>query len=226
MSRILSKREQNRLARRATIVETATDAFLERGYAATCMSGIACALGGSKATLWSHFASKEALFVAVVDTLINRYEDEVDRLLGRQDFSLPALRSFCLSFLEQLLRERSNRLYRLIIGEGERFPELGRIFRERGPVRMQAYLARFFATAFAPEEAERLARIVFCALVGFRANTLFLPQPIPRAEIEDFVDGLLARLRFSEAAAAAPAAGAKAGAPKPDRPATDAGAGR
>ena len=198
MSQPLSKREQNRRARRAMIVETATAAFLERGYAATCMSGIASTLGGSKATLWAHFASKEELFVAVVDTLIARYEGEVDRLLGRRDFSLTALRSFCLSFLAQLMRMRSNRLYRLIIGEGARFPELGRIFEERGPARMQAYLTRFFATAFPPEEAARLSQIVFVALVGFRSNALFTNRPIPPEQAEDFVDGLLAHLRFPE----------------------------
>lgn len=189
-----SKRERNRLARRAAIVEAATGAFLTRGYAATCMSGIASVLGGSKATLWAHFASKEELFTAVVETLTSLYEAEVDRLIGRQSFSAEGLRNFCLSFLTQLFRERSNRLYRLIIGEGERFPELGRIFNERGPERMKAHLRRFFGTAYDAGEAARLAQIVFVALIGYRADALFLRRAPRREEIEAFVDGLLARL--------------------------------
>src|SRR5271155_6176249 len=53
--------------RRTAILKTAHAAFLADGYAATSMSTIAARLGGSKATLYNYFGSKEELFVAVVE---------------------------------------------------------------------------------------------------------------------------------------------------------------
>ncbi len=43
-----------------------TDLFLTHGFAATSMSALARAVGVQKASLYHHFASKEALFIACV----------------------------------------------------------------------------------------------------------------------------------------------------------------
>ncbi|WP_164569017.1 TetR/AcrR family transcriptional regulator, partial [Pseudomonas viridiflava] len=53
-------------SRRTAIVETAASVFLELGYEGASMKEVSTRLGGSKATLYGYFASKEALFVAVV----------------------------------------------------------------------------------------------------------------------------------------------------------------
>jgi ATP-dependent Lhr-like helicase len=52
--------------RRREILQEATAQFLARGYAGTSMSALAQACGVQKATLYHHFPSKEALFVACV----------------------------------------------------------------------------------------------------------------------------------------------------------------
>ena len=52
--------------RRAEIIAKATDAFVAQGYAGTSMSDLARAVGIRKASLYHHFPSKEALFVACV----------------------------------------------------------------------------------------------------------------------------------------------------------------
>jgi AcrR family transcriptional regulator len=67
MTDMIGKRQLNKARKREAIVQVATRAFLENGYAATSMSAIADELGGSKATLWAHFSSKEELFAAVID---------------------------------------------------------------------------------------------------------------------------------------------------------------
>lgn len=51
-------------SRRRRIIDEATRLFLEKGYAGTSMSQLASACGIQKASLYHHFASKEALFVA------------------------------------------------------------------------------------------------------------------------------------------------------------------
>lgn len=53
-------------ARRDQIIDEATALFLEYGYAATSMSKLAEACQIQKPSLYHHFASKEALFVACV----------------------------------------------------------------------------------------------------------------------------------------------------------------
>ena len=52
--------------RRADILATATDLFLNHGFAGTSMAALARAAGMQKASLYHHFASKEDLFIACV----------------------------------------------------------------------------------------------------------------------------------------------------------------
>jgi AcrR family transcriptional regulator len=56
--------DQDGFSRRRTIIAEATRLFLEKGYSATSMSQLAKACGVQKASLYHHFPSKEALFVA------------------------------------------------------------------------------------------------------------------------------------------------------------------
>jgi AcrR family transcriptional regulator len=54
-------------ARRQEILEAAANVFLAQGYEAGAMSEVARRLGGSKETLYRYFATKQALFAAVVE---------------------------------------------------------------------------------------------------------------------------------------------------------------
>lgn len=65
--------------KRQEIVRIAAELFEELGYERTTMSAIASRVGGSKATLYGYFGSKEELLRAVLDQDVN---DEADRLLG------------------------------------------------------------------------------------------------------------------------------------------------
>lgn len=58
-----------RAERRAQLLEIATVKFGERGYHATSMAEIALASGVTKPVLYQHFASKEDLYVAVIDEI-------------------------------------------------------------------------------------------------------------------------------------------------------------
>src|SRR4029453_5348952 len=65
--------------KRLEIIRTAAGLFEELGYERTSMSAIAARVGGSKATLYGYFASKEDLLRAVLDNDVN---EEADRLLN------------------------------------------------------------------------------------------------------------------------------------------------
>ena len=64
--------------KRQKIIRIAAELFEELGYERTSMSAIAARVGGSKATLYAYFASKEELLRAVLDHDVN---EEADRLL-------------------------------------------------------------------------------------------------------------------------------------------------
>jgi AcrR family transcriptional regulator len=65
--------------KRQEIVRIAAELFEQLGYERTSMSAIAASVGGSKATLYGYFASKEDLLRAVLDNDVN---EEADRLLN------------------------------------------------------------------------------------------------------------------------------------------------
>jgi TetR/AcrR family transcriptional repressor of mexJK operon len=122
--------------------------FMEQGYGAVSMDAIARKAGVSKATLYAHFAGKEELFGAIIAAACARHATT----LGRPDAGPDSgdhdigdgLRRFARNFLETLLSPNAAAIYRIVIGEGPRFPELGRIFYESGPRltldRLSAYL--------------------------------------------------------------------------------------
>ena len=141
------RREANRLSRRETILDVAQRSFMEHGYDGTTMSGIAAELGGSKGTLWSYFPSKEALFAAVVDRATQEFRRQLTVILNPEDELEVTLKRFCERYLAKVTSNEGIALYRLVIGESSRFPELGRIFYERAPRQTQLLLAEFIAGA-------------------------------------------------------------------------------
>src|SRR5712672_3618888 len=69
---------QQRLhARRARMCRTAAQLFRDRGYDATSVSDVARALGMTKAGLYHHFESKEALLFEIMMYGLDRVRDEV-----------------------------------------------------------------------------------------------------------------------------------------------------
>lgn len=128
---------------------------MKHGYAGTTMSGIAAALGGSKTTLWSYFPTKEALFGAVLDDEIGRFREEMLGIFDLSGSLDETLRRFCTALLAKILQPDTIRLHRVIIGEAERFPEIGRIFFERAPKQTQKRLAAYLAEAMARGELRK-----------------------------------------------------------------------
>lgn len=164
----LGKREARKQDRRHAIVAAARRSFLDKGYAATSMSGLLAELGGSKATLWSYFRSKEELFAAVVEEETSALREELEAdLSGSADLET-TLEAFCRSFMKRAADPNALAAWRLIVGESGRFPELGRIFYEHAAMRVERGLAGYLAEHIASgclrdEGAVNMAQV----LLGF-----------------------------------------------------------
>jgi AcrR family transcriptional regulator len=129
------------------ILAAAEVLFLRDGYAAANMDELAALSGVSKQTVYTHFGSKEALFVELVSTMTSLAGDAVHTdlpdPLGADD--LPDfLQAYAERQLAVALTPRLLQLRRLVIGEVGRFPDLARVLWERGPVRAMSALAERF----------------------------------------------------------------------------------
>jgi TetR/AcrR family transcriptional regulator, mexJK operon transcriptional repressor len=114
------------------IAEAATRLFMAHGYASVSMDAIARAAGVSKATLYAYFASKDRLFASLVGEACTRSgAGSVEVGEGEADIrsTLTTLGGRALRFM---LEEPSLAIYRVVMAETVRFPELGRAFYERG----------------------------------------------------------------------------------------------
>jgi TetR/AcrR family transcriptional regulator, mexJK operon transcriptional repressor len=129
------------------ILEAARDLFIAKGFEAASMDGVARAAGVSKATVYAHFKSKNELFAAIVAQVSGQLTAEIRAVI---DAKLPlrqALMRIGSKFLEVLTDPRRVRMFRMMVAEVDRFPELGRVFYEAGPLVMQDCLSRFLEGA-------------------------------------------------------------------------------
>ena len=133
--------------KREHILKEAYAAFLSDGYAATSMSSIAVRVGGSKATLYNYFSSKEELFAAVIEEKCR----DVQAMFLDFNPETADFRKVLTQLGERLvhlaLRDDSIATFRLITAESARFPELGRLFYMGGRQRGKQILGDFLARA-------------------------------------------------------------------------------
>ncbi|URI07611.1 TetR/AcrR family transcriptional regulator [Aquincola tertiaricarbonis] len=123
-------------ARREAIVREATRLFLEMGYERATMSELAQRVGGSKATLYGYFPSKEELFAAVTEaTGETHLAEAVAELDALPHVGLEAgLIRFAEKLLSLIVKEEAQALQRMIVGESGR-SNVGEVFMQRGPRR-------------------------------------------------------------------------------------------
>ncbi|HET6972028.1 MAG TPA: TetR/AcrR family transcriptional regulator [Phenylobacterium sp.] len=117
-------------ARRQAIVDAAWEVFRENGFERTTMSDISERVGGSKATLYGYFQSKEQLFAAALEKMISgSAERSFSRLTGPGDLE-SRLRDFAQTYIETRLQPDSLAIERALIAEGER-SDLGERLRQQ-----------------------------------------------------------------------------------------------
>ena len=137
--------DEGRTARkRRAILAAATEVFLREGFLGASMDEVAALAEVSKQTVYKQFSSKEALFIAIVGALTGAAGDEIQREiadLGERDDPEAELLGYADRQLTVVMTPRLMQLRRLVIGEANRFPALGRALQEGGPGRAVAGLA-------------------------------------------------------------------------------------
>ena len=82
MPEVKSRRELYSEATRAALLDEATTLFAERGYAGTSLEDVASASQVTRGAVYHHFASKQALFEAVLDLQEERATTEIVAAAG------------------------------------------------------------------------------------------------------------------------------------------------
>lgn len=119
---------RRRSRKREAIIAAAKDMFFKEGYAGASMDRITAQAGVSKATVYSHFRSKEELLLAVVEEVVQPIRDDYLSVMDHSAGFEPWLLELADILAHKVLLPDVIALERLVIAEALRFPELGRIF--------------------------------------------------------------------------------------------------
>jgi len=142
--------------RRRAILDVAREIFLAQGFAATSMSEIAARLGGSKGTLYNYFRSKEELFAAIMIDVCEGPANAVFDHLPPIDGDLRAgLIDLGMGLMSFIISDAPMAVHRVVVAESDRFPQLGRVFYETGPLRGQERIVAYFTDLMASGQLRR-----------------------------------------------------------------------
>jgi AcrR family transcriptional regulator len=188
----LPKREQNRLNRERAILDAALKVFAAQGYSGASMDAVASEAGVTKPTLYSYFPSKESLFQAMMlgkrDAMLDVFEHPSDQGM------VADLLVFAWSYADMVMHPELLSLARLIIGEVQRFPEIGRAYQASGPDQLLRGIMRYLdiqrragRLEFADTElaAQDLWGLILSAP---RTQALYMPDAMPdRATLQRYI---------------------------------------
>src|ERR1700732_4600791 len=127
--------------RRSQILDAAAQVFLENGYGGATIDLVVERAGASKATVYSFFGDKDGLFAAIVEERRERILSAFGDPEGVGSDIRSALAHIARRYMEVVMAPDGIGLWRLIIAEGVRFPELARTFYKLGPDHTNAQLA-------------------------------------------------------------------------------------
>lgn len=130
--------------RREAIIEAATAIFREVGFARASMNAITARAGGSKATLYKYFGSKEELFaVAMTEAIEDQAQTLLKILASPADDPTTTLARYAVAYLALITSPDVLALTRTAIGEGAQ-TTLGQMLYVRGPKRALDALSDYF----------------------------------------------------------------------------------
>ncbi len=133
-----NRRVLQRERRRRKFVAAAERLFLRCGYAGTSVNEVVRLAGGSLATLYDEFGTKEKLFEAVIAERVSRAFDATGETTAEGRLE-ERLRQLAARIHNRMLTTQSLALYRLAVAEGPRFAGLREAVLVAG---MEAFLAR------------------------------------------------------------------------------------
>jgi AcrR family transcriptional regulator len=121
-------RAQRSAARRDAILAAALDEFAAQGFAATRLDDVARRAGVAKGTIYLHFRDKEALFQELVRSVLGTFVGTLEVAL-KADLPVRVVAEHVIEmFVREVYETRRKDVIRLILTEGQRFPQLAEFY--------------------------------------------------------------------------------------------------
>jgi AcrR family transcriptional regulator len=119
MSVVASRKEREKLERRASIISAARELFSQKGFKATTIDEIAEKAELSKGAIYLYFASKDDLYVSIVLDDFWTIESRIIEVLGSKGDLITRGRSMYMSFIDHCLENRDYvRITQYFLNEG------------------------------------------------------------------------------------------------------------
>lgn len=121
------------------------------------MNDVVRLAGGSLATLYAQFGNKEGLFLAVIQDQYERFTRAVAPVSVDHLALEPGLQAIGEDFVRALLDRESLAFFRIVVGEGRKFPEQLQRYILAGSDKLRTTIGRFLKARGAKVEDPDLA---------------------------------------------------------------------
>lgn len=152
-----SRRQRRKSARPSELTAAALALFVEKGFAATRLDDVAALAGVAKGTLYLYFASKEALFKAVIQEGVVPVVAQGEALLAAyQGETAILLRQLFLHWWSQIGSTNLAGIPKLMVCEARNFPDVAQFYYENVILRIRKLVAQVLERGMVQGEFRRL----------------------------------------------------------------------
>ena len=129
------------------VLDGARTVFMRDGFEGASVDDIVREAGVSKATLYSYFPDKRLLFLEVAKSECKSQSDAAAARIEASGDVRAVLKDTAMRMVRFFMSDVGMQVYRIVVGESQRFPEVGREFYESGPAMVRDVLVRFLTRA-------------------------------------------------------------------------------
>ncbi|MGI9391186.1 MAG: TetR/AcrR family transcriptional regulator [Boseongicola sp.] len=131
------------------VLDGARKVFMRDGFEGASVDDIVREAGVSKATLYSYFPDKRLLFLEVAKCECKAQSDAAIAQIEATGDIRQALTQAAGRMVRFFMSDVGMQVYRIVVGESQRFPEIGQDFYNSGPAMVRQMLAQFLTKAVA-----------------------------------------------------------------------------
>jgi TetR/AcrR family transcriptional repressor of mexJK operon len=115
------------------ILDAAQNLFYNLGFDETSLAMIINEAGGSRRSIYNEFGNKHGLLMAVIQRQV-KTQSEILTSINRELDAKEALNQVCFKFVVGMLSPELMSLFRLVVQQVVKFPELGEMIYKNGPM--------------------------------------------------------------------------------------------
>lgn len=185
--------------KRAEILRAARPILLRDGLGGTTLDRVAAEGRISKMTLYRHFPSKEALFEGLVTAMCEYMREGLENAPSA-NVDKPAAKGLAdelRAFTSALIEPDALALYRLIVADGWRFPDLSRVFDQSGMRIIRRRIAQLLESGGVPANKSRQVAADVVAMVLGDAYQRAVLGIVEEGDSEAFAQQIAAAIAYA-----------------------------